>query len=220
MGQNMRLGSYGLDRVWSLPKLPTRLCGTNIRINCTSLGHFALSFMQLRNGPQCIQTLRNPTKHEFRLQWGASGAFVRKLPTRHRGTNFCINCTGLAHFDRVSCSNKMVPNAPKHYKTQQNMSLGSNGWMGCVCCEKFQRNFMTLTFALIAPVRPVFHRVSCSKEMIPNALKHYETHQNMSLGSNGLDRVHLLWVIPIWLHGMKFCINWTSSARFAPSLLP
>ena len=127
MGQNMRLGSYGLDRVWSLPKLPTRLCGTNIRINCTSLGNFAPSFMQLRNGPQCIQTLRNATKHEFRLQWGGSGAFVRKLPTRHRGTNFCINCTSLAHFDRVSCSNKMVPNAPKHYKTQQNMCLGSNG---------------------------------------------------------------------------------------------
>ena len=45
MGQNMRLGSYGLDRVWSLPKLPTRLCGTNIRINCTILGHFAPCFI-------------------------------------------------------------------------------------------------------------------------------------------------------------------------------
>ena len=59
------------------------------------------------------------------------------------------------------------------------------GWMGSVCCEKFQRNFMALIFALIAPVRPVLHRVSCSKEMIPNAPKHYETHQNMSLESNG-----------------------------------
>jgi len=27
---------------------------------------------------------------------------------------------------RVSCSNKMIPNAPKHYKTHYNMSLGSN----------------------------------------------------------------------------------------------
>ena len=28
---------------------------------------------------------------------------------------------------RVSCSNEMAPNATKHYKTQQKMSLGSNG---------------------------------------------------------------------------------------------
>ena len=28
-----------------------------------------------------------------------------------------------------------------------------------------------------------------SYEMIPNAPKHYEMHQNMSLGSNGVDQV-------------------------------
>ena len=28
---------------------------------------------------------------------------------------------------RVSCSYEMIPNAPKHYATLQNMSLGSNG---------------------------------------------------------------------------------------------
>ena len=69
------------------------------------------------------------------------------------------------------------------------------GWMGCVRCKKFQRNLMALTFALIAPVRTVLHRVSCRKEMIPNASKHYETHQNMRLGSNAVDRVHLLRII-------------------------
>jgi len=31
------------------------------------------------------------------------------------------------------------------------------------------------------------HRVSRSNEMVPNAPKHYETHQNMSLGFNGMD---------------------------------
>jgi hypothetical protein len=36
---------------------------------------------------------------------------------------------------------------------------------------------MARTFALIAPVDPVLHRVSCSYEMIPNAPKHYATHQ-------------------------------------------
>jgi len=28
--------------------------------------------------------------------------------------------------------------------------------------------------------------------MVPNAPKHYETHQNMSLGPDGVDRVDLL----------------------------
>src|SRR6185436_10591624 len=28
---------------------------------------------------------------------------------------------------QVSCSNEMVPNAPKQYETQQKLSLGSNG---------------------------------------------------------------------------------------------
>ena len=48
---------------------------------------------------------------------------------------------------------------------------------------------MARTYVLIAPVHPVLHRVSCSYEMIPNAYKHYETHQNMRLGSNGVDQV-------------------------------
>ena len=68
------------------------------------------------------------------------------------------------------------------------------GWIMCVCCEKLQRDFVARTFALIepiqyAPVHPVWHRVSCTYEMIPNAPKHNETHQNMSLGCNGVDQV-------------------------------
>jgi len=66
------------------------------------------------------------------------------------------------------------------------------GWIKCVRCEKLQCEFVAQTFALIALIHPVLHRVSCSYEMIPNAPKHYETHQNMSLGFNGVDQVHLL----------------------------
>jgi len=54
----------------------------------------------------------------------------------------------------------MVPKAPKQYETHQNMNLGSNGWIGCVLCEIFQRDFMARTFALIALVGPVLNRVS------------------------------------------------------------
>ena len=93
------------------------------------------------------------------------------------------------------------------------------GWIGCVRCEKFQNDFIAQTCALIAPVQHVLQRVSCSNETLPNAPKYYEAHQNMSLGSNRVGRVHSLRKIPKQLHGTNFCINFTSSARFAPSFV-
>ena len=93
------------------------------------------------------------------------------------------------------------------------------GWIRCFGCEKLQREFMAQTFAIIALVRPVLHQVSCSYETSPNASKHYETHQNMSLGSNRVDKVHSLRNITMWLHGTNFCINCISSVCFAPSFM-
>jgi hypothetical protein len=82
----------------------------------------------------------------------------------------------------------MVPNAPKQKETHENMSLGSN----CVDRERpFREILMRLlarTLALIAPGWPILHRASCSSEMVPNAHNRKEMHQNMSLGSNGVDR--------------------------------
>ena len=52
--------------------------GTNFCVNCSSSPRFAPSFLQLRNNPKCTQTLWNTPKHEFRVQWGGSGAFVGK----------------------------------------------------------------------------------------------------------------------------------------------
>ena len=69
-------------------------------------------------------------------------------------------------------------------------------WIGCVCCEKIRRDFVARTFALIALVHTVLHRVSCSYETITDEPKHYETYQNMSLGSNRVDWVRLLQKIP------------------------
>jgi len=66
------------------------------------------------------------------------------------------------------------------------------GWIGCIHCDKFGHDFVARTFALIAPFQLILHRVSCSNEMVPNAPKHYETQQKMSLWSNGVDWVRLL----------------------------
>ena len=78
---------------------------------------------------------------------------------------------------------------------------------------------MALTFALIAPVQPDSHRVYCRNKTNPNALEHYETRQNMSLGSYGLDRVGSLRKIPTQLRGTNFCINCTSLVCFATSFM-
>ena len=73
----------------------------------------------------------------------------------------------------------------------QNMSLWYN-WVDRVrSLRKIPMRFQARTCALIAPVQPILHRVLCSNETLPNGPKHYETHQNMSLGFNWVDRVRL-----------------------------
>src|SRR6185437_6607600 len=120
---------------------------------------------------------------------------------------------------RASCSNKTIQNASKHYETHQNMNLGPNGGIECIRCKKFRCDIVAKTFALISPVQPVLHQASCINEIIQNAPKHYETQQYMSLGSNGVGRVHSMRKIPKRLHGTNLCINCTSSTHFAPSFV-
>ena len=113
----------------------------------------------------------------------------------------------------------MDPNSLKQYKTKQNISLVSHGVDRVHSLWKIRTRLRGTNFALIAPVQPILHRVSCSNEMVPNANKHYETHQNMSLGSGGVDWVDLLQKILMQLCGLKFCINNSSLARFEPSIV-
>ena len=47
---------------------------------------------------------------------------LQKILKQLCGTNFCIN-----RLHWVSCSDKTVPNAPKHYKMHENLSFGSSG---------------------------------------------------------------------------------------------
>src|SRR6185503_16641544 len=81
---------------------------------------------------------------------------------------------------------------PNTTKCTETLVLGPMGWIGSIRCEKSRRDFVARTFALIKPVHPVLHQFFCGYEMIPNAPKHYETHQNMRLGSNGVDQVRSL----------------------------
>src|SRR6185503_6787621 len=104
----------------------------------------------------------------------------------------------------------MHPNSTKRTKTSV---YGLMGWFGCVRCEKFRRDFVARTFAL---VQPVLHRVSSGNQTFPNAPKLYETHQNVSLRSNGVDRMRSLRKVPTRLRGTNLC---TSSPRFTPCFI-
>ena len=115
----------------------------------------------------------------------------------------------------ASCSNETIQNAPKHYETHLNMSLGSNGVDRVRSLQKkFRCDFAARNFVLIAPIQLVLHRASCSNKTIQNAPKHYETHRYMNLGFNGVDRVRSLRKIPMRFQGTNLCINCTSSTRF------
>ena len=84
---------------------------------CTSSSRFAPSYVRQPNGPECTQLVRNAPKHQFRVQWGGSGAFVRRILTQVRGTNFCTSSARFApSFVRQPNGPKctqIVPNTPK-----------------------------------------------------------------------------------------------------------
>jgi len=61
-------------------------------------------------------------------------------------------------------------------------------WIGSIRSEKFLQDIVARTFTLVAPVWRVLQQVSCSSEKVQNAPERKEMHQNMSLGSNGVDR--------------------------------
>ena len=119
-------------------------------------------------------------------------------------------------FRAVTKRSEMHPNIKKRTKTRVWILMV---WIGCVCCEKLQRDIVAGTFVLIAPVRPILHRVSRSIEIVPNAPQHYEMHQNISLRSIGVDHVRMLRKNPMRLRGTNFCINCTSSACFVSSFV-
>ena len=122
-------------------------------------------------------------------------------------------------FDQVLRANQQSQLHKYSMKQTKIWVLGPMGWIGYVRCEKFWCDFVARTFALIAPIQPILYQTLCSNETIQNAPKHYEMQQYLSLGSNGVGRVHSLRKIPKRLHGTNLCINCTCSTRLAPSFV-
>jgi len=204
----MSLGSNGVNRVRSLRKILKRLRGTNF---CTSSARFARSFVTQPNGHKCTKILYKPHKN---MSSGSNAVdwvhWLRKIPTRLHGTNFC---TSSAHFAPSFVSQPNSPKCTKIVRTHQNMSLGSIGVDRVHSLQKILTQLRGTNFSTSsARFGPSFK----SQPNGPKCTKIVRTHQNMSLGSNGVDRVLWLQKIPTRLRGMNFC---TSSARFASSFV-
>src|SRR4029078_7203078 len=79
---------------------------------------FAPSFVRQPNGPECTKIVGNAPKLQCRVHWGGSGAFLAKISTRLRGTNFCTSSARFApSFVRQTngpeCT-QIVGNATRH----------------------------------------------------------------------------------------------------------
>ena len=147
---------------------------------------------------------------------------VRSLPKilmRVRGTNFWIIAPVQPISHSVSCSNETIQNAPKHHRTHQFMSLASNGVDRVRSLRKTLMRFRSTNFFINWPVQPILRRVPCSNETLPNAPKHHEMLQNMSLVPMGWIECVLCKKIPMRFYGTNLCINCTSSTNFAPSFM-
>ena len=80
------------------------------------------------NGPKCPQIKRNVPKHQFRVHWGGSRAFVKK-------NSDATSCHELLHqFDPFCTESRketkrshMHPNITKHTKTSVLVRWGGSG---------------------------------------------------------------------------------------------
>ena len=122
----MSLGSNGVDRVLLLRKIPMQLRGTNF---CTSSARFAPSFVRQPNCPKCTQMVQNSPKHEFWSNGVDRVLLLRKIPMRHRRTNFCTRSACFApSFVRQpngpECT-QIVRNTPKCQFRVQWIGLGA-----------------------------------------------------------------------------------------------
>ena len=85
-------------------------------------------------------------------------------------------------------------------------------WIGAFVAKNFEATSWPELLHQFGPFCTEFR----SQPNSPKCTKIVRTYQNMSLGSNGVDRVRSLQKILTRLRGTNFC---TSSARFAPSFV-
>ena len=173
-------------------------------------GPLCTEFVWQPNGPKCFKIIRNAPKHEFRVQWGGSRAFIGK--NSHAASwhevllQFGPFCTYFQKSTKRSQMHQNCTNAQKHeFRVQWG---GSRAWLRKIPMRLRGMNFCTSS----ARFAPSF----VSQPNGRNATKLYEMQQNMSLKSNRIYRVCSFRKISMLLRATNFC---TSSAHFASSFV-
>ena len=156
----------------------------------------------------------NGMKMHKKISLGSNGVdrvrLLRKILMQFRGTKFCTSS------DRFAPSFLRQPNRPKCSQMVWNSSKHEfrvNEVDRVLSLRKIPMRLRGTNFCTSsANFAPSFVRQPNG----PKTPKWYETHQNMSLGSSGVDRVRSWRKIPMQLRDTNFC---TSSARFALSFV-
>jgi hypothetical protein len=108
--------------------------------------------------------LRKRNKHEFWVKWGGLGAFVAENSTASFLFQKSLKRTPGEFRTSSSVENRNSENAT-------NMSFGSNGWIGCVRCGKFNCKFFCSKSRYNGPPERVSHIVP-SKTETPKTQQH------------------------------------------------
>jgi hypothetical protein len=144
------------------------------------------------------------------MSFGSNGqdrvCWLRKIKTRLHLVNLCVKGSSSASFASTFVQNETVRNAAKHEFCVQWSGSGAfvaknfdANWYSKLVCYYNQFGQFCIDFHAI--------------------MKWSETSQNMSFGSNGLDRVRSLRKIRTRLHLANFYVNGTSSASFASTFV-
>jgi hypothetical protein len=118
---------------------------------------------------------------------------LRKIPTPLRSMNLCVN----DQFDPFCIEVRAVT---KWSNMPENMSLGSDRVDRVRSLRKIPMRLHSTNMCINEQFGPFCTEVRA-------VMKQSETPQNMSLGSNGVDRVRSLQKIPTRIRSRNLCIN-------------
>ena len=97
---------------------------------------------------------------------------------------------------QVSCSCEMIPNAPKYYEMDRNISLNSNGVDGVCWLRKITTRLRGTNFCINYTSSVCLATSFMQLRNNPKCTQILRNTQNNSLGSNGVDQVRSLQKIP------------------------
>ena len=132
--------------------------------------------------------------NEFVVQWGLIGSYhCEKFQFDFMARTCALIALVQPVLQRDLCAKETLPNATKYNAMHQNMSLESNAVDRVRSLRKIPTRLRGMNFCTSLAR---FELSVVTQQTVPNAPNEYEMDQNMSLGSNAVDRVRMFRKIP------------------------